>query len=273
MSNKSNYKLIIIRTIKVLLIVYALGGILLWHFQEKLLLHPKSVPATFSYDFKLPHREWLIPVDENDTLHIVQFHPAANIKRKGAVLFFHGNRDNIKRYLRYAIPLTNKGYDVWMADYPGFGKTTGRFTEQRVYQDARIVYQLAEKEFAADSIIIYGKSLGTGIASELASVKKCRRLILETPYYSIPQLARDHFPIYPTNRMSRYRFPTYEYLSYIESPVTIFHGTDDGVIPYKHAARLKNLLKNKDEFVTVPDAIHNNLLDFQLFRDKLNGLL
>jgi alpha-beta hydrolase superfamily lysophospholipase len=273
MRNKSNYKRIITRTLKVLLIVYALGGILLWHFQEKLLLHPKSVPATFSYDFKLPHREWLIPVDENDTLHIVQFHPAANIKRKGAVLFFHGNRDNIKRYLRYAITLTNKGYDVWMADYPGFGKTTGRFTEQRVYQDARIVYQLAEKEFAADSIIIYGKSLGTGIASELASVKKCRRLILETPYYSIPQLARDHFPIYPTNRMSRYRFPTYEYLSYIESPVTIFHGTDDGVIPYKHAARLKNSLKSNDEFVTVPDAIHNNLLDFELFRKKLNDLL
>jgi alpha-beta hydrolase superfamily lysophospholipase len=273
MTNKPNYKRTIIRTIKILLIVYALGGILLWHFQEKLLLHPKSVPATFFYDFKLPHRELLIPVDEKDTLNIVQFYAAATTKRKGAVLFFHGNRDNIKRYLRYAIPLTNKGYDVWMADYPGFGKTTGQFTEQRVYQDARIVYQLATKEFSPDSVIIYGKSLGSGIAAELASVKKCRRLILETPYYSIPQLARDHFLIYPTNRMSRFRFPTHEYLSYIESPVTIFHGTDDGVIPYKHAARLKNSLKSKDEFVTVPDAIHNNLLDFQLFRNKLNDLL
>lgn len=273
MTKTSRYRRVIFRIIKIGLIIYAGTGILLWHFQEKLLLHPQSVPSSTPWNFELAHREFLLPVNEKDTLNIVQFFAASGTQRKGALLFFHGNRENIKRYLRYAAPLTQKGYDVWMADYPGFGKTTGRFTEQRVYQDARIVYQLASKEFSSDSIIIYGKSLGTGIAAELASVKKCRRLILETPYYSIPQLAWDHFPLYPTKRMSRYHFPTHEYLSYIQSPVTIFHGTDDGVIPYKNAARLKNSLKNKDEFVTVPDAIHNNLLDFQLFRDKLNGLL
>ena len=273
MTNKSIYKRIIIRALKVLVFIYALGGILLWHFQEKLLLHPRSLPASFIYDFQLPHRELVIPVNDNDTLNIIQFLASSSAKRKGAVLFFHGNRDHVKRYERYATPLTQKGYDVWMSDYPGFGKTTGRFTEQRVYQDARIVYQLAEKEFAADSIVIYGKSLGTGIAAELASVKKCKRLILETPYYSIPQLAWDHFPVYPTERMSRYRFPLYEYLSYVQSPVTIFHGTDDGVIPYKHASRLKQVLKSKDEFVTIPDAIHNNLLDFELFTKRLNDLL
>jgi alpha-beta hydrolase superfamily lysophospholipase len=273
MNSNRRLKRIIIRIIKIILIVYAISGILVWHLQEKLLLHPVPLVSSATFDFKLPHREWTISVTDKDTLSIVQFFAVSTNKKKGAILFFHGNRENINRYVRYATPLTQKGYDVWMVDYPGFGKTTGRFTEQRVYQDARIVYQLAEKDIAADSIIIYGKSLGTGIAAELASVKKCRRLILETPYYSIPQLAWDHFPFYPTSRMSRYHLPTYQYLPYVDSPVTIFHGTDDGVIPHKHASRLKQVLKSKDEFVTIPDAIHNNLLDFELFRKKLNDLL
>jgi pimeloyl-ACP methyl ester carboxylesterase len=162
---------------------------------------------------------------------------------------------------------------VWIPDYPGFGKTTGELTENRLYELARLTYTLARGKYKQDSIIIYGKSLGTGIAAQLASKIKCRRLILETPYYSIPDLFSVYAPVYPTRSMSHFKIPTAEYLSSVTAPVTIFHGTEDGVIPYGRASRLRSVLKSGDEFITIEKGTHNNLNSFPLFHHVLDSLL
>ncbi len=132
---------------------------------------------------------------------------------------------------------------------------------------------MARVRFSQDSIIIYGRSLGSGIATELASIRDCKRLILETPYYSFPSLAKTYLWMYPVDRMIKYKFPTNEYLLKVSAPVTIFHGTDDGVIPYKNAVRLKKMLKAGDEFVTIPDGAHNNLSKRNEMTLKLDSLL
>ena len=160
-----------------------------------------------------------------------------------------------------------------MEDYPGFGKTTGKRTEQKMYDEALQVQTMAQSKYGKDSIILYGKSLGTGIAAYVASVTNCKRLILETPYYSIPDLFSCYAPIYPTARMATYKIPLNEYIQQVNYPITIFHGTDDGMIPYRCAAKLKKLLKPTDEFVTIEDGAHNNLNDFKLFHQKLDSLL
>ncbi len=160
-----------------------------------------------------------------------------------------------------------------MLDYPGFGKSTGPFTEQKLYDYALVMYKLARSRFKPSEIIIYGKSLGTGIAAELAAVRDCRRLILETPCYSMQSLLRHYLPIYPVGNMIHYRFPTNEYLPAVTAPVTIFHGTGDGIILYSNAERLKPLLKPGDEFITIEKGTHNNLNDFSLFHQKLDSVL
>jgi len=101
------------------------------------------------------------------------------------------------------------------------------------------VYKLANSKFDKGNIIVYGKSLGSGIASYLASKKLCRRLILETPYYSIPDLLGSYAPFYPVNSMAHFKLPTGEYLKEVNVPVTIFHGNADWIIPYRCAAKLK----------------------------------
>ena len=236
------------------------------------MFHPVPLPPDYQFKFDIPFKEINIPLNTKDNLNIVQFFPQESIP-KGVVLYFHGNRDNVNRYARYAANFTRRGYELWIADYPGYGKTTGKLTEENLYLQAKEVYKLANSKFGKDHIIVYGKSLGSGIASYLAAKKTCRRLILETPYYSIPDLLGNYAPFYPINAMSHFKLPTGEYLKDVNVPVTIFHGNADWIIPYRCAAKLKQFLKPGDEFITIDRGSHNDLNDFPLFHEKLDSVL
>ena len=142
-----------------------------------------------------------------------------------------------------------------------------------MYEQGLQIQKMAASKYGKDSIIIYGKSFGTGIAAYVASESNNKRLILETPYYSIPSLFSCYAPIYPTNKMSTYKIPVNKFLGDVHYPITIFHGTDDGVIPYRNAARLKTVLKPTDEFITIEKGTHHNLNNFDLFKQKLDSLL
>jgi alpha-beta hydrolase superfamily lysophospholipase len=273
MSRRKPVTKAILNAAKVMLFLYALIGILLWTFQDKLFFQAKPLPADYKYNFKEPHREILIRLNEKEQLSVVEFFPADTNNTRGVVLYFHGNKDNINHYVKFVPAFTKHDYEVWMMDYPGYGKSTGVPSEQRFYSDALLLYKMAFKKFASDSIIFYGKSLGTGVATELASHAGGKCLILETPYYNLPSLASAHVPFYPAGSMVQYKFPLNEFLPFVQIPVTIFHGTDDGVIPYTHAEQLKYLLKGKDEFITIENGSHNDLSEFPAYQRKLDSLL
>ena len=252
--------------------VYIIIGVAFYLLQDRILFHPITLKKEQPYDFSFPHTEVNIPIDKQSNLHIVQFHPKDSIK-KGVVLYFHGNKKNISRYAYYTSHFTKHGYDVWMIDYPGFGKSTGKFTEKTLYSWADIMYVFAQSKFPEDSIILYGKSMGTGIAAYLASRRNSQRLILETPYYDFPSAVRQYLPIYPVRKMLHYKLPTNEYLKQISVPITIFHGTKDQTIRYNNAKRLQPLLKPTDEFITIKGGGHNNLFRYPLVISKLDSLL
>ncbi len=253
-------------------LIYCSVGIALYHLQEKLLFHPKALPQDFQFRFDIPFKEVNIPMTETENLNLIQFSPNDSVP-KGVVIYFHGNSDNVTRYAQYAPDFTKHGYEVWMPDYPTYGKTTGKLTEENFYKQAKEVYKLAHSKFSADSIIVYGKSLGSGVASHITANYDCKRLILETPFYSIPSLLRHYAPIYPVKSMSHFKFPVAENVKEVKVPVTIFHGTDDKVIPYQNASGLKEVLKPGDEFITIEGGTHNNLVNYPLFRSKLDSVL
>jgi uncharacterized protein len=257
---------------KIIIIIYCLIGIGLYYFQEKIFFRPEVLAEDHPFRFDIPHKEVNLPFTRESNMNIVQFMPKDSV-RKGVVLYFHGNRQNIERYAPRAPQFTKNNYEVWMIDYPGYGKSTGEFTEQNLYDWALVFYKLARAHYSKDSIIIYGRSLGSGIAAQLASVRDCKALILETPYYSFTSLAGTWFPIYPVGSIIKFKLPTYEYLKKVAAPVTILHGTGDGVIPYRNAKRLVPYLKKGDEFVTIEDGSHNNLAEFPKYGEKLDSLL
>ena len=192
---------------------------------------------------------------------------------KGVVLYFHGNRDNVNRYARYAVNFTRHGYEVWITDYPGYGKTTGKLTEENLYMQAKEVYKLANSKFGKDSIIVYGKSLGSGIASYLASKNPAGGLSWKHLITAFLICSGNYAPFYPINALSHFKLPTGEYLKEVNIPVTIFHGNADWIIPYRCAAKLKQFLKPGDEFITIDKGSHNDLNDFPLFHEKLDSVL
>jgi pimeloyl-ACP methyl ester carboxylesterase len=279
----------IFRWLKIGLLVYAVVGIAVYYCQEKIFFHPEPVDGRFVYDFGgQPYKEVNLRYDKETVLNIVQFKAIGGFAGmtdsagltggtgdsvRGVVLYFHGNKKNISRYAAYAKDFTAKGYEVWMLDYPGFGKSTGVFSEQKLYDYALEVYILARSRWKPSRIILYGKSLGTGIAAQLADVRDCRRLILETPYYSLGSVAGHYLPVYPWGRLLQYHFQTWSHLPAVVAPITIFQGTQDWIVPYGNASRLKPLLKTGDEFITIEGGGHNDLHDFPLFREKLDSVL
>jgi uncharacterized protein len=259
--------------VKLGIIIYCGVGIALYYLQDEILFHPAAVQKNSKYELGCAYREINIPYDKETNLNIIQFLQGADSTAKGVVLYFHGNRKNISWYAPYASNFTSRGFEVWMIDYPGFGKSTGVFTEERLYDYALQMYRLARKRFKPSQIVIYGKSMGTGIAAQLAAVRDCKYLFLETPYYSMTSLISHYLPIYPVNDMIHYHFPTNQFLARVTAPVIIFQGSEDGLIPYSNARQLKPLLKAGDEFVTIDKGGHNNLNDFPLFHHKLDSML
>lgn len=257
------------RFILAVIIFYFTGGLVFYLTQDLFLFHPKPVNKNYQYAFDIPFEETNTSFEGNN-LNIIRFKTAG--PSRGIVLFFHGNMENVERYKKYPSFFTQNQYELWMIDYPGFGKTTGKITEQLMYQQALFMYGKAANKFSNDSIIIYGKSIGTGIASYLASKKPCSLLILETPYYNLNSLVKSFLPIYPVSWLLKYSFPNNQYLKNISAPVTIFHGTDDEVIPYRHARKLKKE-NPRINLVTIEKGKHNDLFEKEIYGIKMEQLL
>lgn len=262
----------LMRWLKILVLIYCIIGIALYYLQDRILFHPKPLPASYKWNFSLPFREVNIPYTSSSKINIIQF-LTTDSTVKGVVLYFHGNKENINRYASAAPHFTKSGWEVWMLDYPGFGKSTGELTEALLYKWALTYYQLARARFEPNEIIIYGRSMGSGIASQLASVRDCRYLILEAAYSSFPGIFHAYLPIYPYNKIIRYKFPTYEYLKQVTAPVICFHGTADEIIPYRNGKKLIGSLKEVDQYVAIPKGSHNYLGNFDLYTRTLDSLL
>jgi len=223
---------IIFRWVKLAILVYCSIGIIVYYLQDRFILHPAKLEAGKGYAFTQPFTELNLNYDQETNLNIVEFKatggssdslaPGADGHGKGVVLFFHDGRGNIGDYAGPSKALTDQGYEVWMMDYPGFGKSTGPMDEQRLYQLSLVFYKLARSRWKPLQIVLYGQGFGTGVAAQLASIRDCRRLILERPYYSMTSVFRRYLFLYPVGgRFLHYHLPVHEYLEKVTAPVTV----------------------------------------------------
>ena len=203
-----------------------------------------------------------------DNLNGLIFKPGIH-KPKGTILYFHGNADNLQRWGKYAVDFTSLGYTVVMFDFAGYGKSTGTPSEQILYSNSEDIWQWAKQNQLDTNLIIYGRSLGTALASQLASIHPPTQLILETPFY---QFNQDRLKIFFPFGL-KYQFPNYKYLPSVKIPITIIQGTNDWVVSLKSAEKLKPLLKPYDKFIVIENGSHKNLRDFDQYHKELAIIL
>ena len=167
------------------------------------------------------------------------------------LIYLHGNGENISRYLTLTTKLYELGINIFMLEYRGYGKNEGKPSELGLYQDAESAYQyVLEKATSANKIILYGYSLGSGVAVELATRQKISALILEAPYKSVPDVAKDIYRIVPY-RLMKNLYASKDKISQVNVPLLIIHSSDDRAIPFSHGKALFDLAHGPKTFVEI----------------------
>ncbi|QRN41225.1 MAG: alpha/beta fold hydrolase [Neisseriaceae bacterium] len=224
--------------------------------QEKLTFHPVVLHQDYIFEFRLPHIEYNIPVDDGIYLNSILFKAH---KSKGVILYLHGNTGNISGWASVAKEYLKNNYDVFMVDYRGFGKSVGCIQDEKIlYHDMQKVYDFVHSMYPENKIILLGYSIGTGLAAKIASDNHPKALLLLAPYYSLPDVVKSHVP-FILQSWVKFQIPTYQFLEKFSGSVYLFHGKEDTVI-YPHSSKkLQTHIKGKSKVLFLDNQGHNDI--------------
>jgi|SaaInlV_150m_DNA_6_1039752.scaffolds.fasta_scaffold45516_1 uncharacterized protein len=249
-----------------LIVLLLIGNALTYWLQFPILFRPAKLPQDFEFEFDHHFEEVVIESPEEGKIHGLYFHEENKRSEKGIVLYFHGNLGNLTRWGKYYDrQFADTGLDVFFMDYRHYGKSKGAIAESLFYDDALNVYRHFDGLYPAEHITIYGRSIGSGLASFLASKVLAKQILLETPFSSIQDMFYAYYPFLPPVFLFRFNFPNAEHLEKCELPLHIIVSGKDRVTPPKSSARLQSILKDGDSYTVVNEAKHNNLKEFEEF--------
>ena len=251
----------------ILLLVILLG---VYFFQHRLIFFPSVLPQEHVFGFENDVEEVFLTSGDGAVIHALYF--KADDPR-GAVLYFHGNAGDLSGWGHNAQQFLEHGYSVLMPDYRGYGKSTGTLSEAALHADAHLMLEHLRQDHPLKEMVVYGRSLGTGIAVPLAEGLPLKALVLETPFTRLAHVARVHYPWLPADHLLWYRFPSDEAIAKVTAPVWIIHGTGDEVIPFKLGKRLAEVAQRQVEFIAVEGGGHNDLEGYPEHRRMLERVL
>jgi len=237
-------------------VVAYLGAVGYMYFNQRALQYNAVGPVTPLAEIALPAaNEIAIPVD-GAVINGWYQAPAADMP---LILYYKGNSESFtsenERYER----MVAEGYGFLAFDYRGFPASPGTISEAGILADAIAAYDWAAEQ--GFPILIWGRSLGSGPATYVASQRDAEALLLETPFLSAVSVAAERYPILPVNWVMLDKFRSNEWIANVEEPVMVAHGTADRTIGVSNGERLYALAPNPDELWIVPDADHSDLWD------------
>jgi alpha-beta hydrolase superfamily lysophospholipase len=240
-----------------------------YFFQERLIFVPLEIKTEAPIQLASKFDEYDLQGDVSGQIHAIHIKCK---KPRGCVLYFHGNTGSISRWGVIAEELTSFGFDVFLPDYRGYGKSRGPRTEETLYSDALLCYNKVKELYPENQICVYGRSLGTALACWLASCTNPAAIILETPFNDFQEVAAHHSKIFPISWLLRYNFKNGRHLKQADCPILIIHGTKDKIVPYSSGLRLYKAVQDNPcaQMLTIPRGKHGNLNGFPIMRDKLS---
>jgi uncharacterized protein len=255
----------------IILITYVVISLILYFFQDYIVFKPEKLAKDFKFNYEnLDFEEYSLEIKPGVVVNGLHFKVE---NPKGVVFYLKGNSKSIKGWGKFAIDFHRNGYDVLMVDYRGFGKSTGRRTHNELKEDLQLIYDKIKEKVPERYIILYGRSLGSGFATKLASVNTPKMLILDAPYYSLAHVAGRYLPFMPISWLMRFPIPTYKWIKYVKCPIHIIHGTSDTLIPFKSSIKLSKINTKKLRLYPVIGGGHNNLHNFESYHQFLNEIL
>ena len=254
----------------ILLGIYIAICVGFYFFQHLLFFRPETLSTAFQYKYPFPFEELDFNMEDGGRINAIYFKvPNA----RGVVYYLKGNSKSIKGWGKFAKDFVGNGYDFFMMDYRGFGKSRGNRSQTKVFNDAQFIYKWLAQSYSENKIILYGRSWGSGIAARIASWNKPAMLILDSPYFSFYYTIHQYLFFIPLRWLLRYDIRTDQYLQSLECPVHIIHGTKDRLISFSQSKKLKTLYPDKIILHPIEGGRHNNLPDFPEFFEILYNIL
>lgn len=251
--------------VTITLILFAIF-MLIYAFQRHLIYFPDTrTPRRQDFQAGDMH---VVKIPTKDGLSLRSWYKPA-INKQPTVLFFHGNAGHIGYRMPLARALINEGFGLFLLEYRGYGGNKGNPNEQGLYADAHAALQFLQQQgLKPAEIVLYGESLGTGVATKIASEHPVCALILQSPFTSLADAAHYHYPWLPIR--PRDHFNSLERIRAIDAPILILHGEHDQIVPYNQGVTLFQQAKPPKSFITIANGGHNDLWSDVFFQDVVH---
>ncbi len=239
------------------ILVWMATGTYLYFFQRNILFVPgTSVPD--AAEAGMPDME-VIMLPSSDGLRLLSWYRPAR-DALPTILYFQGNAGNLETQARLMKPLYDAGYGLFMLGYRGYGGNAGEPTEEGFIADARASLQyIRGRGVNDDEIVLYGRSLGTGVATQIATEIEARGLILQAPFTSVPDMGAERYPWLPVRLLARDQFNTIDKIAGVGEPLFIYWGSADRTVPPHHPAAVFAAAREPKAHVIIEGAGHSNL--------------
>ena len=250
-----------------LLFVYLAILAVIYVSQRSLMYHPSE--NNYLEENQLNHKVEKIKIASDDELNSWYYKKNENFK---TLLFFHGNAGSLENRIYKLNDLSKLDLNYLIVAYRGFSGNKGSPSEQGLYKDARAAkYWLNLNNISDQNIIVYGESLGTAVAIDLAKDHKFAGVILESPFTSMLKLSRKYYPWVPTGLLLKDKYETDKKINKVFSPILILHGRKDNIVPFEMGEDLFNqankpkynyFIDNDDHMMDFNEALVNSINQF-----------
>jgi pimeloyl-ACP methyl ester carboxylesterase len=237
----------------------------LYTFQDRLIFPAEPLPKNYQFTFDMPFTEINLPVD-GAVLNALHFKQKNS---RGVIFFLHGNTGNLVDWVTDLEFYRRENYDLFIFDYRGYGKSTGKLTSQaQAVDDVKRAWDFIAPQYKDKHIVIYGRSIGSALATQLAQKVETELLVLVSPFSNLIDIAKQRYPI-ALSWLLRFPFETNKAIQNVSSPVLLIHGDQDDYIPMSHSKRLQQLTQTPSKLLIITGADHS---DIHKFDDYIAGL-
>jgi fermentation-respiration switch protein FrsA (DUF1100 family) len=248
----------LVRLVAVAAVLY-IGFVALLYAMQRTFLYPASPDRTTAAQAGLAGFQDLT-LTTADGERLVAWWKAPEAGR-AVLVYFHGNGGSLWNRRERARLLSADGRGLLMVSYRGYSGSTGTPTETGLREDARAAYMWTAERAEAQRIVLYGESLGSGVAVRLASERPVVGVILDAPYTSTAAIAKLTYWFVPVDLLMRDQFRSIDLIGDIKAPLLILHGERDGLIPIRLGQKLFEAAHEPKRFVRLPGAGHVDVLE------------